>query len=277
MNSPEFEKNRWRWIERSFKDDLAALLNQRSLAWHLYLAQVAELRKNSGLGLIAPFASVLVHVLVLGSVMGLVFQEPLDKFLPYFAISFSLWQGLAIYVSQSAQANEKISRYIPFPNISGYMVHLVNAYEYVVTIIMKFAAACIIILAVNPTVLLNAEYMGFFVGIVLISAVLFCWSLPISFFFDKIRLLRAFLPQFLFAVYLLTPILWYADRLKEHQWVADFNPVFHLIELARAPIITGTWPVASYFVALGLIVLGVLLSFLVYPANRALVVYRWVA
>src|SRR5690242_14517079 len=95
------------WVSRSFSRDTLALFQQRDLAWKLYLAEIAEIRRSSGLGLIGPFVSVLVHVVVLGSVMALVFGEPIDVFLPFFAVSFPIWQALSTFVSEAAHANEK--------------------------------------------------------------------------------------------------------------------------------------------------------------------------
>ncbi|WP_292385406.1 ABC transporter permease [Mesorhizobium sp.] len=266
-----------RWIERSFWEDLQALMRQRELAWRLYLADVAEQRRNSGLGLVAPFISIFVHVILLGSVMGLVFHETLTNFIPFFAVSFALWQGLSISVSASAHANEKVANYIGFPGISGYVIHLANAYDFLIAVSLKILAVAIIIATVNFDVLMHANYLGFALGLVLTTFAMMCWSLPTAYVFDRFRLFRGFLPQFLFAVYLITPILWSPDRIRAHRWVVDFNPVYHLVEISRAPMLDGGWPLLSLAVVVGLCLLGMLVSCLVFPANRELVVFRWVA
>ncbi|MBB3570758.1 ABC transporter permease [Rhizobium sp. BK491] len=269
--------NDWRWVERDFLTDLRILISQRNLAWQIHLADIAENKRNSGLGLIAPFISVLIHVLLLGSVMGLVFHEPLVSFIPFFSISFSIWQSVSIFVSDVSFSNEKASRYLSFPNVSGYISNLVSTYDFVIALILKLCASLLIIIFVNPGILTNANYLAFCSGIILLTLVLISWSLPLSYLFDRVRLLRGFLPQILFAVYLVTPILWSPDRIQSHKWVVDFNPVYQIIEVARAPIIQGTFPIGSSFVCLALIVAGIGLSYIVFPLNRNLVVYRWVA
>ncbi|QGA57494.1 ABC transporter permease [Brucella sp. 2280] len=269
--------NKWRWVERDFFTDLRFLASQRNLAWQLYLADIAENKRNSGLGLIAPFASVLLHVLLLGSVMGLVFHETLTTFIPFFAISFSLWQGISIFVSDVSYANEKSTRYISFPNISGYISNLISTYEFLVALLLKIIASFIVIMFINPVIMLNADYLGFVLGLSLLTFAMISWSLPIAYIFDRFRLLRGFLPQILFAIYLITPILWTPDRMQSHQWVVDFNPIYHLVEVARSPIINGSISTLSCFVVLGLIGIGIVLSYILFPVNRNLVVYRWVA
>ncbi len=252
-------------------------MRQRELAWRLYMADVAEQRRNSGLGLIAPFISIFVHVVLLGSVMSLVFHEALTDFIPFFAVSFALWQGLSISISASAHANEKAANYIGFPSISGYLIHLANAYDFLVAVSLKILAVTMIIAAVNFNVLIHANYVGFAIGIVLTALAMMCWSLPIAYIFDRFRLFRGFLSQFLFAVYLITPILWSPDRLKSHRWVVDFNPVYHLVEVSRGPMLNGGWPLVSLSIVVVLCFLGMLVSYAVFPANRELVVFRWVA
>ncbi len=265
------------FVYRSFWEDVAAAISQRELAWQLYVAELAEQRRTSGLGIVAPFVSVLVHVIILGSVMAIVFAEPIDEFLPFFAVSFAIWQAISIAVSQFAYANEHAGRYLHFPNLSGYLVHLMSIYQLVVALLLKLVAALAIIAVVNPAILLQASYAGFLFGLLVIGATLFAWALPMAFLFDRIRLLRGFLPQMLFAIYLLTPILWNPSRLEGHMWIVELNPVYHLIELARAPMLNGALPIQSVVVAAALCAAGTLLSLSLFGANRRLMVFRWMA
>ncbi|MQB45493.1 ABC transporter permease [Rhizobium sp. ICMP 5592] len=269
--------NEWRWVERDFFTDLRILVSQRHLAWQLHLADIAENKRNSGLGLIAPFISVLIHVLLLGSVMGLVFHEPLVSFIPFFSVSFSIWQGVSIFISDISYSNEKATRYLSFPNVSGCISNLISTYDFVIALLLKLSASFIIIVFINPEIIIGANYLAFCFGLVLLTFVLISWSLPLSYLFDRIRLFRGFLPQILFAVYLITPILWAPDRIQSHKWVIDFNPVYHVIEVARAPITQGVFPMTSSLVCVGLIAVGICLSYFLFPANRNLVVYRWMA
>ncbi len=149
-------RKEWRWVERDFFSDIRVLVSQRRLAWQIYLADIAENKRNSGLGLVAPFISVLIHVLLLGSVMGLVFHEPLVTFIPFFAVSFSIWQGVSIFVSDVSYSNEKAGRYLSFPNVSGYISNLVATYDFAIALILKIIASVIIIIFINPEMVLSA-------------------------------------------------------------------------------------------------------------------------
>lgn len=266
-----------RWIERGFFEDLRVLYSQKRLAWQLYIADIAENKRNSGLGLVAPFASVLIHVLLLGSVMGLVFQEELIKFIPFFAVSFSLWQGISIFVSDISFSNEKATRFLSFPNISGYISSVIALYDFLVAVLLKMVASVLIILFVNPSIVININLFGFLGGILMMAIALFCWSVPFAYLFDRLRILRGFLPQMLFAVYLITPILWSPERLSSHKWLIYFNPVYHLVEIARSPLLEGEFPEISFLIVVVISAIGFVASYKMFSLNRELIVFRWIA
>jgi lipopolysaccharide transport system permease protein len=53
-----------------------------------------------------------------------------------------------------------------------------------------------------------------------------------------------------------TPIMWTPDLLKDRAWIADFNPLYHLIELVRAPLLGQIPAGISWLWAIGTVLLG---------------------
>lgn len=266
-----------RWIERSVLEDVLALLRQLGLAKLLHAAKIAELRRTSGLGLFAPFISVLIHVALLGFVMSQVFGESVEKFMPFFAVSFCIWQAMTIFISEAVYVNERAYQYLAFSRLSGFIVPLINVMDFGLNLALKMAAAVIVISVVNFSVLVEANYLYFAVGWIFVLMTAALWSLPLAFLFDRFRFLRGFLPQVLFAIYLVSPILWEPKRIADHRWVVDFNPVFHLIEIIRQPILHGVFPFVSFGVLIFIALVGFVLTIVFYKKNRELVVFRWVA
>lgn len=264
-------------VGRSFKNELVLAFQQRGLAYHLYQAFLADHKKNMGLGLLIPFFSVFFYVSLLGFTMSLVFHEPINTFIPFFAISFSIWQQIANMLSEGAHANDKTFRFLSFPLVSGFIVHLSMAYDFFVALLMKLFASILIIAWVNLTLLVHINYIAVLLGLILLTLTLLSWSIPIAFFFDKYRIMRCFLPQMLFIVYLITPIFWDSSRIVTHYWVIQLNPVFYLIELIRVPILYGHWPLVSYEVSVIMIIFGLAASYFLFPINRNLVMFRWLA
>ena len=75
-------------------------------------------------------------------------------------------------------------------------------------------------------------------------------------------------------LFLLTPILWSADQL-DNKLVVELNPLYHLIEMIRAPLL-GHVPLAqTWGVALGVTALGWLVTLTFFVRFRERIAY-WI-
>ncbi|MCY6379849.1 ABC transporter permease [Hoeflea prorocentri] len=265
------------WIERSLYVDIALAFRQRKLAAMLHQAEIAEMRRGTGLGISGPFISTLLHIAVLGLVMATVFNEPIPTFIPYFSISFAIWQTLAASISRMANASERATRYIGFPALSSLLIYLVDTFDYAVGLVSRLAAALVAILAVNYAILLTANFTAMLIGVLFNFVIVLIWAPTAAFIFDKLRILRGFLPQILLLIFLITPIFYTADRLSDHRWIAEFNPIYHLLQIVRVPVINGELPVLSLLVAIGLVACGFLSLKVVHRRQRISMVYGWVS
>jgi ABC-type polysaccharide/polyol phosphate export permease len=57
-------------------------------------------------------------------------------------------------------------------------------------------------------------------------------------------------------VFFFTPVMWSPEILKERAWVAEYNPLYHLIETVRAPIIGRPIHWESWAWSIGLLIVG---------------------
>jgi ABC-type polysaccharide/polyol phosphate export permease len=265
------------WIERSLKDDILLAVRQRRIAWLLYLADMAESRRSTGLGLLGPFISTAIHMLILGTVMSIVFEEPVRDFIPYFGLSFAIWQTLSAAIARMANASERAVRYLAFPRLSSMMIYSVDAHDYLVGLGARVLSSALIISLVNPAILLSANLPALLTGVVLASLAVIIWSPILTLFFNTFRIFRGFLAQILLLIALVTPVFYSVDRFSTHRWIADINPVFHVIEAIRAPVLYGSWPLIPMAVCGGLALCGAFLLRLVHRRLRLSIVYGWVA
>lgn len=270
-------ENRSGVLHRGLFEEFGALWRQRRLAWLLFDADLAETRRENAIALIQPFFATILYALTLGVVLGIVLGAEHSRYLPYVAVSISLWRTISASVSKSAGANRRAKRYLVSADHSIYLTHLIGAISTCVDLLMRLLGAVAVIAALEPTILVRVNPIALLAGSLMLVITLFVWSIPLSYFLDRFRLLRAFLGQFLFAMYIATPVLWERARLGDHGWIADLNPAYHLMEIGRAPLLQGTWPATSFAVALGLAALGLMLAWITHPLNRPLVVFRWVA
>ena len=80
--------------------------------------------------------------------------------------------------------------------------------------------------------------------------------------------MRKLLPNLTFILYLTTPIMWRRERLGDHTWIADINPVYHMISLVREPLLGHTPSALSWWVAIGLAVVGNMIGIALLGAFR---------
>jgi lipopolysaccharide transport system permease protein len=74
--------------------------------------------------------------------------------------------------------------------------------------------------------------------------------------------------------FFLSPIIWSAEMLPpSRRYVADFNPLFHFIEVIRAPLLGEPLHMLSWIVVASLLVLGSVSTFVLFARFRARVPY----
>lgn len=76
-------------------------------------------------------------------------------------------------------------------------------------------------------------------------------------------------------MFFLSPILWEPSMLKVHLWLADYNPLYAMIEIVRGPLIGRPVPAGLWGLALAFMVAGSALAAAAFARYRARIVY-WV-
>jgi lipopolysaccharide transport system permease protein len=73
--------------------------------------------------------------------------------------------------------------------------------------------------------------------------------------------------------FLVTPIFWKVQILADQQWLATCNPIFHLLEICRAPMLGKSIPWSSWGAVTVLNVAGCLIAFAVFARCRRRLAY----
>ena len=66
--------------------------------------------------------------------------------------------------------------------------------------------------------------------------------------------------NFIQIAFFFTPVMWSPDILKQRAWVAEYNPLYHLIEVVRAPVLGDPTHINSWIWSIGLAVFGFALA-----------------
>jgi ABC-2 type transport system permease protein/lipopolysaccharide transport system permease protein len=209
---------------------------ERRELWTMMASQ--DTRQRYRRSVIGPFWMTLsmgIFIGALGLLYSVIFAQQLEHYMPYVAAGFIVWglvSGLILDGGQVFINNEGMIRQLPAP-LSLYVFRMVwsNLINFahnvvifaVVAVWFQIDAGWRTLLAVPGVLLvaLNGLWMGLLLG--LISA--------------RFRDVPQILASLVQVTFFLTPIIWLPDMLSGRTFVVDWNPIYHLIEMVRAPLL----------------------------------------
>lgn len=221
-----------------------------ALGWH-------DIRQRYRRSVLGPFwftLSTLIMVAVLGALYSTLLGQEIKEYLPYLGIGLVVWQYMSACVNEGSTAfigSAYLIRQIRMP-ITIHVCRIVwrnfviLLHSLPVIVLLFFAFGHIPgpgFLLVIPGLLLMLLH-GVWVGIVLgVLCARYRDVLPI-------------VGNLLQVAFFFTPIMWSKELLKDRAWVAEYNPLHHLIEIVRAPILGQPIEMQSWLWALGLLIVG---------------------
>lgn len=263
----------------AFKD-LVQGAKQRELWLMLGLQDIKQRYRRSVLGPFWITIATGVMALALGLLYSMLFQLPLADFLPHVTVGLIMWNFISGAIKEGSTIfidNEGLIKQLPAP-LSVHVYRLVwrqtlflghNLIIWLLLILIFPRTLGWEFFLVIPGMLLlivNGVWVAMFFGIVATR------------FRDVAPLLEA-LTQLLFYV---TPIVWTTKTLTDQGGavadrarIAEINPLYHYLEIVRAPLIGE--PVAAYhwLIVLGCTVVGLFLAMMAMRQWRFRVSY-WV-
>lgn len=227
---------------------------------------VGQRYRRSVMGPLWITASLGLFVLGLGITYGALFRQPLAEYIPFLSVGMIVWTLLSAFLAEGCMsfiAAEASIKQMPAP-VCVHVLRVVwralilfghNFLVYIaVMILFQLNPGWNILLALPALALIAFNGLGFGLTLGTLSAR-----------FRDIPPLMANIIQMLFFV---TPILWRPEALGERRIIADLNPLFHLIEVLRAPLLGGTGTGLNWSVAVAFTVANLAFAGFVYARLR---------
>jgi len=239
-----------------------------TLGWH----DIRQRYRRSTLGPFWITISMGVMVGSLGFVYAGLFGHSLADYLPHLALGLIVWgfisnpilDGCNIFVGSEGvirQLRAPLSVHV-FRMTWRNLIFLAHNMVIYLVIVVAFrlwpGAAALLAIPGLFILCLNAVWTGILLGL-------------LSARFRDIPYMIASVIQLLFLV---TPILWRGDQIS-NRLIVELNPFYHLIELVRAPLLGHVPPLETWAAALGITVLGWLVTLVFFVRFRERIAY-WV-
>ena len=198
-----------------------------------------------------------VMVMMLGFLWSHIFGTDLENYLPFFAVGFVLWGWMSGQVSDAAggffQFGGTIKQVkLPLP----IFVLRLNVRQCIVLLHNSIIIALVLLLVGHGFTLMSLMAIP---NLILIQLNLTLLSIVISIFCTRYQDMTQVVNVGTQIVFFFTPILWQVETLKNRVYLAELNPVYHWIEMVRAPLLghmptlnNYLWSTASLVLLLGL-------------------------
>ncbi|MCS5478229.1 ABC transporter permease [Corynebacterium sp. YIM 101645] len=265
---------------RAAWNDLARGFQQHELWLQLGWQDIKQRYRRSTLGPLWITIATGVMALALGLLYSMLFQIPLAEFLPHVTVGLIMWGFISGCIKDGADIfidNEGLIKQLP----SALSVHVYRLVWRQAIFLGHNLVIWVLLMLIFPrplgwevlmaipamaVLVLNGVWVTMFFGIVATR------------YRDVAPLLEAMV-QLLFYV---TPIVWTTQTLKEQggdiaqrALLAEINPLFHYMEIIRAPLIGQPLAAYHWWIVLACTAVGLILALLAMKQWRFRVSY-WV-
>lgn len=212
-----------------------------------------------------------VLVFGIGMLYGGLFGQPLKNYLPYIAISIVIWTLISTVMTEAAMlfpGEGAVLKQMPVP-ASLFITRLI--YRNILVSAHNFVIIVIVLLIFPPTLGWSALTVP--LGFVILIANLWWISVVLSIIGARFRDVPPIVISVLQILFFLTPIIWRAEDIPNRKIFIELNPIYHLIEIVRAPLISGDAPMLSLWVCGISAVLGMLGALHLLAWSRTRLIY----
>ena len=239
-----------------------------SLAWQ-------DTKQRYRRSILGPFwitASTGIMVAAMGPLYGSLLNQDVTTYFQHLAASLILWMFISTTINESCTAfvsSEAYIKQISLPlSLFVYRLMAKNA-----IMLAHNALVVLVVLAFLPP----ADWRHFWlfpVGLLLVFGNLFWLALFLAALSTRFRDIPQLVSNIVQVAFFLSPILWRADMLSpSNHFVADVNPLFHFMEVVRAPLLGEPIDGIHWLVVGGLFIVGSTVSFLFFARTRARIPY----
>ena len=232
-----------------------------------------DIRQRYRRSVLGPFwitLSMAIFIGLLGVIYSRLFHVEIETYLPYLTLGYIIWGFISQSTIESAiafQEGERIIRQIrlPYPVFvfrvvwRNFIVFLHNVVIFVpIALFFHVHLGLVILLAVPGLALIYVNQLWVTLALAVIS----------TRYRDVQQIVTSAVQIMLFA----TPIMWPVSALGNAAVIAYLNPLYHAIDLVRAPLL-GTAPeLSSWLIVLGGGIVGWTIAvLLLHRASRRLV------
>ena len=236
--------------------DLMSSREKLYLALMLGWQDIRQRYRRSKLGPFWLTISMGVMIAMIGIVFGQVLNTPMEEYLPFLATGIILWTCFSTSVMEGSSA---------FIDAQG-MIRQLNLplSLYSIRVLWRNIVICGHNIIILPLVfLVVGRGITWDILWLIPGFIVFCWnmlwvSILLGTFCTRFRDMPQIVNSLLQVFFYVTPIIWMPNTLnpRSANLLVDPNPVYHLVQLVRAPILGSSPTLMNWSVAVVMAIVG---------------------
>ncbi|MFC5354331.1 ABC transporter permease [Azospirillum himalayense] len=233
-----------------------------------------DIRKRYRRSVLGPFwltLSMAIQVACLGLIYGTLFKIELDGYLPFLAIGLATWTFIASTLNEGCATFielEPLIKNVRIP-MSVHILRILwrNLIIYCHNIVIFVGVAIVFGIWPGATALLAVG------GLALLLINAFWIMLLLGMICTRFRDVPPIIGSLIQLLFFVTPVMWKPELLGERRFLMVLNPIHHLLELVRAPLLGIAPGWENWMVAILVAVAGWSFTFACFARFRKRIAY----
>lgn len=243
-----------------------------SFVW-FYMAwqDIKQRYRRSTIGPLWITISTGVMLSAMGPLYGKLFNQEVGPYFQHVTVSFVVWMLISGFINESCTTfigAENIIKNVKMPLV----IHLLRVLAKNLMMFGHNFLFVFVVLCFFPPERMNVTILAL-IGLFLVLVNLFWIGLILAIVCTRFRDVTQIISSLVQVAFFMTPIMWKADMLGSHRYVAEWNLLYHLIEVVRAPVLGQIPSQLSWWVVSVSAVTGTVAALVFFSRFRSRIAY----
>lgn len=192
-------------------------------------------------------------------------------YVPYLSAGIVMWGYIAGSIQEACSTYQQGAQIIRQSNMPMFVFIWRTLYRNI--IVLGHNMVIVVVTLIVSGMWMHVRPLEFIGGFLMVSANLLWIMTLLSVLGARFKDVAQIIGAVLQVAFFMTPIFWRPEGITHGRVVLEFNPLYHLLELVRAPVIGGPFPLKSWGFSAAMLVAGWALAFPIFAAQRRRVVH----
>jgi lipopolysaccharide transport system permease protein len=235
-----------------------------------------DVRQRYRRSLLGPFwvtATMAISVMATGLVYAFLFQQNVREYLPYVAAGFVLWSLIAGFIGDACSVFVQNEGFIGQLRLPYLVYPLRMVWRYIAFFLHHAVVLLAVIAAFVPVN--AASLLASALGLAVTCVNIFWIGLLVGLISVRLRDLPLLVATIFQVLFLITPVIWPAKALGARAEIAEFNPLYHMLESIRGPLLDVSVPTFNHHLGISVVmaVFGCVFTLALYARWRRQLLY----